>query len=252
MAGRMTINESDVQRMLSIVAGADDGDGVNPLPSSILTGLHRLIPCDNVSFVRMDSARQVTDFDQEIGEPGLKGEALDAWAVAYWTHYWDSLVCCYPDVTGDLTTVRTISDFLSVRELHASPIYRKCFRPEGVERALFLCLPSRPGRVLRVMFFRGAGSDFSDRDRGLLVLLRPHLYEAYRQQCRRQHATPGLTPREQQVLQLVAVGHTNGQIGRRLSVSEATVRKHLEHIFERLHVTSRTAAVTRVLSPDSS
>lgn len=41
----------------------------------------------------------------------------------------------------------------------------------------------------------------------------------------------------------MASGHTNGQIGRPLGVSEGTVRKHLENIYDRLQVSSRTAAV---------
>jgi DNA-binding NarL/FixJ family response regulator len=44
-------------------------------------------------------------------------------------------------------------------------------------------------------------------------------------------------------MHLVAAGHTNAQIARRLGVSEGTVRKHLENIYGRLHVSSRTAAV---------
>jgi DNA-binding NarL/FixJ family response regulator len=43
----------------------------------------------------------------------------------------------------------------------------------------------------------------------------------------------------------VAEGLTNGQISRRLGVSEGTVRKHLENIYARLQVSSRAAAVTR-------
>jgi DNA-binding NarL/FixJ family response regulator len=46
-------------------------------------------------------------------------------------------------------------------------------------------------------------------------------------------------------LRLVAAGHTNTQIARRLGISEATVRTHLENIYGRLQVSSRTAAVTR-------
>ena len=51
-------------------------------------------------------------------------------------------------------------------------------------------------------------------------------------------------------MRLVAAGHTNRQIARRLVVAESTVRKHLENIFERLQVSSRTAAVARVFGPD--
>jgi DNA-binding NarL/FixJ family response regulator len=58
-----------------------------------------------------------------------------------------------------------------------------------------------------------------------------------------------LTPRQTGLLHLVAAGHTNTQIARQLGISEATVRAHLENIYERLHVSSRTAAVTRAF-PD--
>jgi DNA-binding NarL/FixJ family response regulator len=44
---------------------------------------------------------------------------------------------------------------------------------------------------------------------------------------------------------LVAAGHTNTQIARRLGLSEGTVRTHLVNIYGRLQVSSRTAAVTR-------
>jgi DNA-binding CsgD family transcriptional regulator len=247
MAGGMTISERDLRTMLDIVGGADDGVRTDPLPPSILDGMRRLIRCDNVTFTRLDSARQVTDFDQESGETGVRGAALEAWKAAFWSLYWDSPVVSYPELTGDLTTVRTISDFHSDRQFHSTAMYHECFRVEDVERALFVCLPGEPGRALRVLFFRGSGPDFTDRDRGLLALLRPHLHEAYRAQRGRERALPGLTRRERQVLELVAAGHTNAQIGRRLAISEATVRKHLEHVFARLQVTSRTAAVTRAL-----
>jgi DNA-binding NarL/FixJ family response regulator len=57
---------------------------------------------------------------------------------------------------------------------------------------------------------------------------------------------PDLTPRQWEILHGVAAGATNLQIGHRLGVSEATVRKHLEHVFERLRVSSRTEAVMAV------
>jgi DNA-binding NarL/FixJ family response regulator len=117
---------------------------------------------------------------------------------------------------------------------------------------MMLCLPSEPGRVLRLLFWRGPGLDFTQRDRDLLTVLRPHLYAAFLAQKRRHESAPSLTPRQQQLLRLVAAGHTNGQIARRLSISEATVRKHLEHIFARLRVDSRTEAVTRALSTQDS
>jgi RNA polymerase sigma factor (sigma-70 family) len=83
----------------------------------------------------------------------------------------------------------------------------------------------------------------------VLTLLRPHLHQAYLDAERRRHPIPRLTPRQNDLLRLVAAGHTNTQIARRLGISEGTVRTHLENIYEKLQVTSRTAAVTRAF-PD--
>ena len=56
---------------------------------------------------------------------------------------------------------------------------------------------------------------------------------------------PELTDRELEVLTLMAAGLTNHQIATRLYLSEKTVRNHVSHIFARLHVDDRTAAVVR-------
>nr|WP_208390777.1 response regulator transcription factor [Brooklawnia cerclae] len=53
-----------------------------------------------------------------------------------------------------------------------------------------------------------------------------------------------LTPREIEVLGLVADGLSNAQIGRRLFITEATVKTHLLRLFEKLGVNDRTRAVT--------
>ncbi len=53
-----------------------------------------------------------------------------------------------------------------------------------------------------------------------------------------------LTPREIEVLRLVAEGHTNGRIASKLAISEATVKTHLLRTFEKLGVNDRTRAVT--------
>jgi DNA-binding NarL/FixJ family response regulator len=76
----------------------------------------------------------------------------------------------------------------------------------------------------------------------VLTLLRPHLQAAYLAAERRRRGVTALTSRQQQLLPYLAAGFSNRQIARRLSVSEGTVRKHLENIFVRLDVHSRTAA----------
>ncbi|GAA3748619.1 response regulator transcription factor [Leifsonia bigeumensis] len=66
---------------------------------------------------------------------------------------------------------------------------------------------------------------------------------AGRLESRRRSPTPGLSPREIEVLGMVAAGRSNREIGRELFLSEATVKSHLAHIFTKLGVNSRTRAV---------
>jgi DNA-binding NarL/FixJ family response regulator len=54
-----------------------------------------------------------------------------------------------------------------------------------------------------------------------------------------------LSPRESEVLELIAEGLTNREIGRQLFISEATVKVHVGKILEKLGVRSRTEAAIR-------
>ena len=56
-----------------------------------------------------------------------------------------------------------------------------------------------------------------------------------------------LTPREEEVLELLAKGCLSKEIARQLEVSVETVNTHLKHIYEKLHVHSRTEAVIKFL-----
>lgn len=59
--------------------------------------------------------------------------------------------------------------------------------------------------------------------------------------------TPTLSPRETEVLKLVAAGKSNPEIASELYLGEATVKTHLLHVFEKLDVSDRTRAVTRAM-----
>ena len=54
-----------------------------------------------------------------------------------------------------------------------------------------------------------------------------------------------MTEREVQVLRLVAQGLTNQQVACKLNITERTIEYHLSEIFQRLEVSSRTAAVLK-------
>jgi DNA-binding CsgD family transcriptional regulator len=223
------------------------------LPESLLVDLMGQIRCDEACFVGVDSGQRAHWFGQEVPFTDTPGwEDLER---AYWEHYWDSRFCSYPARASDLRSIIKTTDFYSVRQWHSTGMYTDYERPLGTEHCLMLCLPEAPprttvdpGRHARLYLVRGPGPDFSERDRALLMLLRPHLHQAYLDAERRRHPVPRLTARQLDLLRLVAAGHTNTQIARRLGISEGTVRTHLENIYERLQVSSRTAAVTRAFA----
>jgi NarL family two-component system response regulator LiaR len=73
------------------------------------------------------------------------------------------------------------------------------------------------------------------------------LAEELSQAKERDRRAETLTAREIEVLQLLAFGHTNRDIAERLYISPDTVKTHLEHIFEKLGASDRTAAVAEAL-----
>jgi DNA-binding CsgD family transcriptional regulator len=56
-----------------------------------------------------------------------------------------------------------------------------------------------------------------------------------------------LTRREEEILSLLAQGYSSKEIGDKLSISYDTVCSHLRHIYDKLHVRSRTEAVIKYL-----
>ena len=58
-------------------------------------------------------------------------------------------------------------------------------------------------------------------------------------------AFPDLTEREREVLELLAQGHSNGEIARKLFISPKTVRNHCSNIFSKMHVVDRAQAIIR-------
>lgn len=175
--------------------------------------------------------------------------------------YWTVGPCAitqYRSATGDLTAVR-LTDVVSWRRYRESPIYREYYAG-GVGYMLDLGLTARPGWQRTLLFCKASEEkDFSERDRDVLELLRPHLYarearaDLYRRLSDDDAATTdgpdddsALTLREREIVYLVGQGKTNAEIAAQLWITPGTVKKHLEHVYEKLGVSGRTAAASRL------
>jgi len=165
----------------------------------------------------------------------------------YWESLFTSMCCGFQWWTGDHSSVHRATDWYDSERAYFNSKIGSIIK--GDHRfTILMPLPSEGPVEHQVILFRMDGRDFSDREQLLLDLVRPHIAEMHLEQRRRRRAA-GLAQRQVQLLGLVAQGLTNRQIASRLGISEGTVRTHMEHAFERLGVTSRSAAVSRLSEP---
>jgi DNA-binding NarL/FixJ family response regulator len=72
--------------------------------------------------------------------------------------------------------------------------------------------------------------------------IRPPLEGGSKAVAPKRQQPAGLTPREREILQLVAQGRSNGEIAKTLEISEPTVKGHLWRVYRKIGVANRTAA----------
>ncbi len=157
---------------------------------------------------------------------------------------------------------RRISDLLPAARFRETPLFNDYYREIGIDHTM--AAPIHVHRQFLVSFvFNRSGRDFSDRERARLEVVRPHLGNLYRLSdevhgARAAWGVPSaapsgapearLTAREQEVLGWLAAGKCDRDIADILGISARTVHKHLQRIYEKLGVESRTAAVSRAYS----
>jgi DNA-binding CsgD family transcriptional regulator len=256
----MYVALSGLQQAVRLVDSLTELDDPAGFADLVLPGLARLINCDSVSFNEIGPERgqaDVTVYPDGVASPvSLANFALFAHEHPLVQHY---------RATGDDRPAR-LSDLISQRRFHRLGLYAEVFRYVPVEYQIAFSLPSAAGpgsggRLVGVAFNRAA-NDFSEDDRDLLTVLRCPLVTALQRARRRQRARDGLvaadssmlddlTDREIHVLRLAALGRTNTAIAHALDVSPRTVAKHLEHIYRKLDVTSRTSAVVTALASNA-
>ena len=198
-----------------------------------------------------------------VGLPGVR--LGDADIASFDRHFFEHPLVRYHGLAGGRVT-RRISDSLDRTEFRRTAIYADYYRRVGLEHAVAVPLFVDERRLVSVVLNR-RGVDFSERDCERLEVLRPHLAFLYRQASRQDptasaaQAPPpaasapeaeagceALTPRENEVLHWLAHGKTDLDIAALLGLSPRTVQKHLEHIYVKFGVETRTAAVMRALA----
>ena len=247
---RWTLTDRDVRALLDVLepaSAAEDGDFFY---ADVLQGLQQLIPCDQLSFQLMDvkdqRIRLLAVKNDGVFREETVGTADDAFLDVFWQEFWKYDGCAGPLLTGDYTTVCRRSDLWTERDYANTPLGSFFVNDLRMRRQVLVPMTPHEGTDRRLLMFRGGDRDFSERELMMLRLVRPHLAELHSRRDRELRGEPNLTPRQWEILRQVATGASNVQIASSLGLSEATVRKHLENIYVRLQVLSRTEAVARV------
>ena len=329
------VSAADLHEALDFVAEAHSFADLDGFRHGILPGLQRLLPSDLVGYNEVDPGGEARVLTYPFQVPDAANEELPRLAHEH------PLISV--QLNGDLGTYK-ISDFLTARQFHALELYEGLYSQIGAEDQIAFGLK---GPVVIGIAMNRDRRSFSERDRAMLELLRPHLAQAYARTLERERAgallaalerglaergsavvlvdrdgsvahltgaalemlgryfpewrgtalpepladwlaagaqgpltigaeagtltlqaqpaagatmltlsdepalTPerlaplGLTRRQSEVLALLAAGADLEGIARDLYISLGTVRKHLEHVYARLGVHTRAAAIER-------
>jgi DNA-binding CsgD family transcriptional regulator len=266
----------DLRNLLAAVQILNEDLALATLGTRTLAAVSRVISCDVTTFNEVDLAANAattlaTDDCLMPGAPGWAGMLR---------HIADHPTIAHYATTGD-GSPHTISDFMSQRQFRSTGIYAEAYRPAGLDCQMTYAVPGLPQRIVGGSVNR-TRRDFTSRERACLEVLRAHIAQAYwnaerfeqMQRPRDGHANgrgdgrawaavpaasdwlaipesprparvAELTRREAEVLHWASCGKTNEEIAIIIGAAAGTVKKHLEHVYDKLGVSNRTAAVMR-------
>jgi DNA-binding CsgD family transcriptional regulator len=149
---------------------------------------------------------------------------------------------------------RRIEDLLPGITFQRTPLFNDYYRAIRIDHVM--AVPIHVDRHVLVSFvINRSKRGFSDHDRELVEVIRPHLGHLYRLSARTARNDDRLaeiemplTARERDVLDWLGAGKTDKDIAAILTISPRTVQKHLQRIYEKLGVETRTAAVMRAIA----
>jgi DNA-binding CsgD family transcriptional regulator len=244
------------EALLDFLLEAVADEGTTPFPANVLAGLRRVVQCEAVSYGEW-SAQELLEWSLAADDPE---SILQVWRAYPRVRQDDPIAAWGPHgiplpnrewLGRDLA----ISDFISDREFRHRGLYAEVCRPLGVRAVMKVFLPTG-GATGASLVFDTTRSRFTEIDRLTLERLIPHPGQLRRNAYARRaylaliESTAAartrllrLTPRERVVLARAATGETNSVIAAALFVSPGTIRKHLEHIYDKLEVRGRTEAV---------
>jgi DNA-binding CsgD family transcriptional regulator len=241
--------------MLQFLLLAAETEGGRPFPEPVVDALKRVVPCDTVAYRAW--GREQTILDGSYAGDDL-ADRLPIWLRYPYFREDDPHPSEPATRKGDPPPVSApermarpliLTEAISDRRFWQTGLYFELMRPFGVRDVMKVFLPLDGGGS--VFVFDSSSRGFDETDRAVLIRLVPALVQ-FQLNARLRSTELGkddplrlLTARELTVLGRVATGATNADIASALVVGESTIRKHLEHIYEKLRVRNRAAAAAK-------
>jgi DNA-binding NarL/FixJ family response regulator len=148
-----------------------------------------------------------------------------------------------PNMSGVACT-RRLKDLCPTIQILILTVYEDNERVFGALKAGasgYLLKRADPADILRaIQEVKQGGAPMSSQ-------IARQVVHSFRQEPQDSRVAEKLSQREEEILQQLAKGYSTKEIADRASVSVNTVRTHLQHIYEKLHVRSRTEAVLKYL-----
>lgn len=240
------LSDADYRKVLLAVEHLASGEDDAGFPARALKAVIVATEADFASYAELDLANGRNRF---LVLPTLSEVAGDADSYARFVRRFGN----HPIVAHFVVTSEVEHDRDHfVRRLRMMGAVGNCCGEAALVLNLSFDAPTRERRQVGISISR-ALREFGQHDAAVLAALRPHLAAAHRVAVRLGSPMPigpdmvgglPLTVREGQVLYWVAMGKTNEEVSIIVGARPMTVKKHLEHIYDKLGVPNRTAAAS--------
>jgi DNA-binding CsgD family transcriptional regulator len=219
------LSVSDLEATLAFLEETHTVEGPDSFPTPLLDSLAATVNCDYATYIELDPVNQLLGYVACSNEQPAMHERVEPLREG--------------ERRARATCVGRAADDDGVH-----------VRPRCAEVLLEL-----ESAYVASLALHSVSRDFGKRETLLLRALHPHLRAHHHDARLRQFAdvlsvaepvVAQLTPRELEVMRCIASGRSNAEIAELLWITPATVRKHLEHVYRKLGVRSRTAALAKL------